>query len=115
MEPVTIPSKKQNITFPEPASNEITINNINGINIQNSSIKNQQILENTQSTIFPDNKEESKLLKARKILSEIAKDQSDEQLQVFLTDLQFLIDSWFDYYEQQIFEGATLKQLLKEL
>ena len=83
-------------------------------NLRFKSNYNPQIsLENTLNTIFPEPKEENKLIKARRILGEVAQGQSDEQLQVFLTELQYLINSWFDEYEKQLFDGLTLEQLLR--
>ncbi len=59
----------------------------------------------------PDDKE---ILEARKILGELAKDLSSEEVRDILTEIQFLVDSWLDDYEKQIFEGKTLKELLHE-
>ena len=69
--------------------------------------------ENALGAIFPQVGEETKLQKARKVLHEVAKDEMDEQLQTFITESQYLIDSWLDDYERQLFDGLTLKQILK--
>ena len=71
-------------------------------------------LEDALNLMLPDSKEENKIQKARRILGEIAEDQSDDQIQTFITELQYLIDSWLDSFENQVFEGLTLKQLLRE-
>ena len=42
------------------------------------------------------------------------KDLSDEDLDVYLTNFQYLIDSWLDEYEKQVFNNKTLKEILKE-
>lgn len=73
----------------------------------------QKSLESTLNAIFPEPQEENKLQKARRILGETAQGQTDEQLQTFTTELQYLIDSWLDVYEKQIFDGPTLQQLLR--
>lgn len=75
---------------------------------------NHKSLEAALKTIFPSQKEENKLSKARRILGEIAINISDEQLERDLTDFQFLLDSWLDSFEKQVFNGKTLDQLLKE-
>ena len=64
--------------------------------------------------IFPESPEENKVQKARAILGEIAKDLPDEELAVYITQFQYLLDSWLDIYEKQIFNGITLQQLLQE-
>ncbi|HUD20716.1 MAG TPA: hypothetical protein VMQ44_01445 [Candidatus Saccharimonadales bacterium] len=65
-------------------------------------------------SIFPGPAEENKLQRARRILGEVATDVPDEELEIFLTNFQCLIDSWFDFYEKQVFNGLTLKQVLRE-
>lgn len=65
-------------------------------------------------TIFPGAAEETKLQRARRILQEVAQDVSDEQLEVFVTSLQCLIDSWLDCYEKEVFDGLTLREVLHE-
>jgi len=64
-------------------------------------------------TIFPESKEETQLQKARRILGDIATDMNDDELIGCLAQFQFLLNSWLDDYERQIFNGKTLDQLLK--
>jgi hypothetical protein len=63
-------------------------------------------------SIFPTAQEETKLQKARAILGEVATKVSDHELELFLTKLQCLVDSWFDVYEQEVFDGKTLRDIL---
>ena len=82
-------------------------------NIVNSSFSTpEQALEDILTGFLPNSKDESRIQKSRKILGESAKGQSDDQIQTFCTQMQYLIDTWLDSYEQEIFEGSTLKQLL---
>lgn len=119
MEPITIPFSNQNYALPQLVGEEI-ITNDSSVNIltdkkrDNTFPNPQQTLEQTLSSIFPDSKEENKLQRARAILGEIVKDQTDEELKTFVTELQYLIDTWLDIFEQQVFGGITLKQLLHE-
>jgi hypothetical protein len=39
-------------------------------------------------------------------------DVADEELEVYLTELRHLINSWLDAFERQVFDGETLKELL---
>ena len=71
-------------------------------------------LEHALKTIFPEPKEETQLQKARRILGDIATDMGDDELIGCLAQFQFLLNSWLDDYERQIFSGKTLDQLLKE-
>lgn len=63
-------------------------------------------------SIFPTVQEETKLQKARAILGEVAVKLPDHELELFLTKLQCLVDSWFDVYEQEVFDGKTLRDIL---
>lgn len=69
-------------------------------------------LEKTLSTIFPDNKEESKVNKARKILGETADCLTDEKIENIVTDFEYLIDTWMDLFEKKVFGGKTLKEIV---
>ena len=53
------------------------------------------------------------VLEAREILSESADNCSDEELYELVTEMQFLVDVWIEDYEKSVFEGKTLKELLR--
>ncbi len=62
--------------------------------------------------VFSSPLEETKLQKARSIMGPALLDIPDEDLEIYLTEFQYLIDGWFDGFEQNMFNGATLKQVL---
>ena len=64
--------------------------------------------------IFPESPEENKVQKARAILGDIAKDIPDDELAVYITQFQYLLDSWLNEYEKQTFNNSTLEELLRE-
>lgn len=64
--------------------------------------------------VFPESPEESKVQKARAVLGESVQDVPDEELAVYLTQIQYLLDSWLDQFEKQAFNSLTLKELLRE-
>ncbi len=70
--------------------------------------------EKTLNSIFLDKKEETKLQKAKRILGEDITEVTDDELRVYVAEFEFLLDSWLDKYEKGVFEGKTLKQLIKE-
>ncbi len=70
-------------------------------------------LENLLNNLLPDSKEENKINKARRILGERAKDLSDQQIETFVTELQYLADCWLDVFERQAFNGQTLQEVLR--
>lgn len=64
--------------------------------------------------IFPESPEENKVQKARAVLGDIVKEIPDEELAIYLTQFQYLLDSWLDIFEKQIFNSLTLQELLRE-
>ena len=64
--------------------------------------------------IFPQDVEKETFLKMRRTLGEKGKELSDERVQCIATEFQFLIDTWLDEFEKDIFNGMTLKEVLNE-
>lgn len=71
-------------------------------------------LDNALTAIFPENIQESKLLGTKRKLGEKAKTLTDEQIECLITDFQYLVDTWLDEFEKDVFEGQTLQELLGE-
>jgi len=69
-------------------------------------------LKNALSAIFPQPTEENQIISARRKLGETAKTLTDEQIECMVTDFQYLIDTWLDEFECEVFGGKTLKKLL---
>jgi hypothetical protein len=82
-------------------------------NLNYSMLAHRKALESS-FYIFPESPEENKIQKARAILGELVKDVPDEELAIYLTQFQYLLDSWLDQYEKQLFNNLTLQQLLRE-
>lgn len=62
--------------------------------------------------IFKSTQEETRLQQVRRIMGSEIDCLSDEELEVCLTEFQHLIDEWLDAFEQELFDGQTLKQIL---
>jgi hypothetical protein len=56
--------------------------------------------------------EETRQDKARHMMGALLVGVADEQLEVYLTELDYLVNSWLDKYERQVFGDQTLKELL---
>ncbi len=52
------------------------------------------------------------ILEAREILGESAKDLTDEQVLNLIHEIQFLVESWLEEYEKDVFDGKTLNEIL---
>ena len=80
-----------------------------------SSIQNPRTnLENILTSIFPQQQEENNIIRTKSHLGEAARNFSDEQIQIIITEFQFLINTWLDEYEKKVFKGMTLKEVLNE-
>jgi hypothetical protein len=58
--------------------------------------------------------EDTDIEEAREILGDTAKQLTDEQLKDICVEIQFLVESWLDEYEESVFDGKTLRELLGE-
>ena len=74
----------------------------------NPSTSIEQVLHN----IFPEKTEENKITRTRILLGETAKTLSSEQIECINAEFQFLIDTWMDEFEKEVFKGKTLKEIL---
>jgi len=57
---------------------------------------------------------DKKVQRAKAILGDLVKDFSEAELRDVVTEIQFLVDSWLDDYEREVFDGLTLRELLHE-
>lgn len=71
-------------------------------------------IDDALQRIFTSSEEETKLQRTRRIMGNVVAETSDEELEVYVTELQYLIDTWFDEFERQAFDGLTLKELIHE-
>ncbi|MEX0616616.1 MAG: hypothetical protein WD231_02250 [Candidatus Woykebacteria bacterium] len=79
---------------------------VNGINPQST-------IEETIQAVFLDSSEENKVQRARGMLGDIATTLSDDQIGTIIAQFEFLVGCWLDCYERKLFEGKTLKEVLK--
>lgn len=78
-----------------------------------NSLSGAQIDAALQS-IYGNLQEETKLQKTRRIMGSLVLDTPDEQLEIYITEFEYLITNWLDEYERQVYDGLTLKELLQE-
>lgn len=53
------------------------------------------------------------VLEAREILGKSANSLSDEEVYELVTEMQYLVDGWLEEYEKTVFDGKTLKELVR--
>lgn len=71
-------------------------------------------LDGVLNNIFPSQKVETRVQKTRRVLGDIVADLSDQELESYVTEFSYLLDSWLDEFERSIFDNKTLKELLQE-
>jgi hypothetical protein len=79
------------------------------------SSNNPKSINDSLDTLFPEQKyEEKDIQKAKEALGPIANKFTTEELKGVIADVQFLVDTWLDDFERDVFDGLTLKELLHE-
>lgn len=65
--------------------------------------------------LFPEQAyEEKDIQKAKEVLGELANKLTAEQLRDVVAETKYLVESWLDDFEREIYNGLTLKELLHE-
>lgn len=80
-----------------------------------TSIKEHKSIRKTLDELFPEQVYEEKQIKRVKgILGPLAVGYNEDQLRDVVAETQYLVASWLDDFERELFEGLTLKELLHE-
>ncbi len=74
--------------------------------------QNTATIDAALQSIFKSTQEETRLQQARRTMGAGIDCLPDEELEVCLTEFQHLLDEWFDSFEQEVFDGRTLRQVL---
>ncbi len=62
--------------------------------------------------LFTEQDQQKKIvLVAREMMGESAETLTDSQVYDLVNEIQYLIDSWLEEYERQVFKGKTLNEL----
>ena len=72
----------------------------------------QRTIENALESLLPEF-EETKMQKARGLLGKTGEKLSNDQLEVVVAQFEYLIGCWLDSYERELFDGKTLKDIIK--
>ncbi len=83
--------------------------------VHGSTKSSPKALNKSLDELFPEQQyDEKRIQKAREILGEVTDRYTAEQLRDIVTEIQYLVDTWLDDFERQVFAGKTLKELLHE-
>ncbi|MDD2823162.1 MAG: hypothetical protein PHQ59_03690 [Candidatus Daviesbacteria bacterium] len=93
--------------------NNQTIYDLESTNAPNDSpLTQQNTYEKLNEIFIEQDKQKRTILEAREILGETAESLTDSQVFDLVNEIQFLVDSWIEEYEQKVFSGKTLNELL---
>jgi len=85
------------------------------MDITNKSLSESSSFKESLDNLFPEQKyQENDIQEARKILRDTAVEFSEDQLKESINEAKFLVETWLDDFEREIFEGLTLQELLHE-
>jgi len=101
---MTHPSTKKQINSVPDMQN---INSLNALGAQ------QGVYDQINQHFQEQNEEEKTVQEARDILGKSAEGLTDSQVHDLVNEVQYLVDTWIEEYEQKIFDGKTLKELLQ--
>lgn len=73
----------------------------------------QGVYDQINQHFHEQNEEQKTVQEARDILGESAENLTDSQVQDLVNEVQYLVDTWIEEYEQKVFDGKTLKELLQ--
>jgi hypothetical protein len=93
-----------------------TFNFNNKLDILNSTLRENNHLDDFNQSlniIFPQASEQTRTQKTRQILGDVANELLDEQLETYTVQFEYLVGCWLDVFEKNLFDGKTLKELLK--
>ncbi len=77
--------------------------------------KPQKSLRKSIDELFPEQKyEDRSIQEAKRILGKKADKFTKEQLRDVITEVKYLVSTWLDDFERELFEGQTLNELLHE-
>lgn len=105
------------MNIPELSSSDTPIiSNEDIFNLHDLPSASQQISQGRYDQInelFENQSTQDRAVKeTREVLGDTANDLSDSQVYDLSCEIQFLVDSWLEEFEKNIFEGKTLDELI---
>lgn len=71
------------------------------------------IYEKVNQSFQEQNERLKTIQEARDILGNAAEELTDEQVYDLANEIQYLVDTWIEEYEKEVFDGKTLEELLQ--
>lgn len=82
-------------------------NSINPLHIS------QGVYDQINNNFNEKNNEQRIVQEARDVLGESADKMDDEKVYDMVVEMQYLVDTWLEEFEKDVFDGKTLKEIIQ--
>lgn len=89
------------------------VKDFQNINSLHSLGAQQGVYDQINHNFQEQNEKQKAVQEARDILGKSAENLTDSQVSDLVNEVQYLVDTWIEEYEQKVFDGKTLKELLQ--
>lgn len=97
---------------PESPINTV-IKNSTQYNTANLRINSQGVYDQINNHFSEQNQQQKIVQEAREILGESAAKMNDEKVYDMVVEMQYLVDTWLEEFEKDVFDGKTLKEIMQ--
>lgn len=97
---------------PESPINTV-IENSTQYNTANLQKNSQGIYDQINNYFSEQNQQQKIVQEAREVLGESASKMNDEKVYDMVVEMQYLVDTWVEEFEKEIFDGKTLKEIIQ--
>lgn len=77
-------------------------------------LRHKSLIESVHKTTSLPCPSDRDIEKTKRVLGQVASHLTDEELKTVTSEIRFLVESWLDDFERNVFEGKTLRELLCE-
>ena len=92
---------------------ELSKNNKPELTSKEKSFNPPGLYDQLNAYLNEQDKQQKTVQETREILGESALKLTDEQVYDLTNEIQYLVDTWVEEFEQEIFDGKTLSELLQ--
>lgn len=73
----------------------------------------QGVYEQLNNYLSERDQQQKTVQEAREILGDSASNLSDDKVYDLVVEMQYLVDTWLEEFEKNVFDGKTLKELIR--
>ena len=81
--------------------------------LSNFKYDQQGVYDQVNQFFGEQDKQQKTVEEAREVLGDSASSITDEQVYDLVNEVQYLVDTWIEEFEREVFDGKTLKEVLQ--